>query len=120
MSAVPVKISGVLTKQDGTTEPVTIVGGMSYPDVKPEHPIVIPPDPNDPHPEHPIVIPPDAPPTDPDAPHPEHPIVLPPDETTPPPDESQPPLWIPVWIPGYGWVSVSGRPHPTPSRGKRR
>lgn len=112
MAAVPIKIEGVLSTQDGTATSATLVGLASYPDLEVGGGPINPDD--VPHPEHPIVIPPDVPPTDA---HPEHPIVLPP-ETTPPPGggEGKPPLWLAVWIPGYGWISVPAFPHPTPSK----
>jgi len=36
----------------------------------------------------------------------------------PPPgtDASKPPLWIPAWVPGYGWIVIPGFPVPTPSK----
>ncbi len=54
-------------------------------DVRPEHPIVLPPDASAPRPEHPIVLPPGA-----SLPRPAHPIVYP-----PPPYVSHYPYWSP-------------------------
>ena len=103
---IPVKIEGTFTSADGEVMEGTLVGQMSVAQD------------GDAHPEHPIVLPPDLPPTDA---HPEHPIVLPPEVNPTPPDASKPPLWIPVWVPGYGWIAVPAFPHPAPSgSGKRR
>jgi hypothetical protein len=102
--AVPVKIEGTITAADGTTQACTVVGDMTMPtdsDIHPEHPIVIPPE-----------VPPDV--------HPEHPIVLPPETTPPEGGEKPPALWMPLWVPGYGWIAVPCFPHPTPSKGRRR
>jgi hypothetical protein len=38
--------------------------------------------------------------------------IMPPTAPIPP----KPPVWIPVFVPGYGWIAVPGFPHPTPSK----
>jgi hypothetical protein len=85
-------------------------------DLKPTHPIVLPPG----EPTHPIYIPPAPAPGDPKPTHPiyiappvpTHPIVIPPPidpPTQPPPDSGG--TWVWAWAPGlerWVWVRVPG------------
>lgn len=130
MSAVPVTIVGIETREDGTSGNVTIVGMASITGLgvgggpimppsgaHPEHPIVYPPG-SLPHPEHPIVLPPPVPgwpPIDIGA-HPEHPIVLPPPPTDVGPGGGKPPPPDGGWgyHPDYGWGYFPGPTQPGP------
>jgi hypothetical protein len=132
-------ITGATVTGELTITGLGVGGGPVFPPDVPGHPIVIPPTPGEPvHPAFPIVLPPDsevppgAPPGYPTHPiagppgAPAHPIAPPPGSPAHPiappgtPIPDTPPLWIPVWVPGYGWVAIAGFPHPTPSKATGR
>lgn len=124
MASVPVTISGILyDKKKKTSQAVVLIGeasltglGIGGGPIEPEpgepgHPI-------EPHPEHPIVLPPDPdwPPIDA---HPEHPIVIPPPNLPDPPPGggAKPPPPEGGWgyHPDYGWgyfPGNGGKPQP--------
>jgi hypothetical protein len=116
MAAIPITITDAKVDEASATitgnlslTGLSVGGGPIYP------PEVSPPDPGKPPgvPTFPIWGPPgmelpDVPGYPPVAGHP-----LPPAGTPIPP---KPPLWIPAWIPGIGWVVIPGFPHPTPSK----
>jgi hypothetical protein len=122
MAAIPVTIQGKSTGPDGVSVPVTIEGDLTLtgltigggpiiPDAKP---------PASGAPSFPIVLPPGTPPFNPSVPGGYPPMIgggpiMP---ETPPPDATKPPMWIPVWLPGTGWIVIPGFPAPTPSKKK--
>lgn len=117
MSAIPVTINDVqITHADGTVETgATVTGSMVATGLVVDNE---PPAPGGPpgQPTFPIWGPPGM--ELPDVPgYP--PVVgggpiIPPDQPIPP----SPPLWIPAFIPGFGWIAIPGFPHPTPSKRK--
>jgi len=117
MATVPITISNVtITHADGSTESGgTITGEAAFcgGPVDPGQPI--PPDPpTGGQPIFPIWGPPgsnfpDVPGYPPVAGHPLPPIVI------DPPPQNPPPMWLPVFVPGYGWIAIPAFPHPTPS-----
>ena len=124
MASIPVTISNAtFTAADGTTQTGSVSGDMSITGLTVGGGPIIPPDSGPtppggpPKPTFPIWGPPGM--ELPDVPgYP--PVVgggpiMPPDAPIPP----APPMWIPVFIPGFGWVAVPGFPHPSPSKAKR-
>ena len=117
MGTVPVTISNAtLTNQDGSTSEVqTINGDLSITGLSVGGGPIMPPDQppgSGGAPTFPIWGPPgmelpEVPGYPPVAGHP-----LPPTPTPPP----QPPAFIPIWHPIYGWIVVPVYPHPSPSK----
>jgi hypothetical protein len=122
MGAVPVTINNAtITNADGSSSQVqTIKGDLTITGLEvgggPVYPPDQPPGPDKPPvPQFPIVLPPgtEPPPVPGYPPYVGGGPIIPP-ETPIPPDV--PPVWIPAWIPGYGWVAVPAFPHPSPAR----
>jgi hypothetical protein len=125
MTAIAVTIVGSTTGPDGISVPVTIAGNLTVTGLGIGGGPIIPPDvptvPPGGEPQFPIVLPPGTPPFNPEAPEGYPPMIgggpIVPDI---PPDPSKPPLFIPVWLPGTGWVVIPGFPVPTPSGRRQR
>ena len=122
MAAVPVSMQVIIYPKNKTVAPypATIVGyawitGLGV-DVSPpdQQPPSLPPG----KPTFPIWGPPgiELPPVPGYPPVAGHPLPTPPDPPVIPP--SQPPMFLPVWHPDYGWIMVPTFPLPTPSKKK--
>jgi hypothetical protein len=125
MAALSVTIQGTTTGPDGISVPVTIAGDLTITGLGVGGGPIIPPDVSPPDtdgaPQFPIVLPPGTPPFNPEAPGGYPPMIgggpIVPDT---PPDTSKPPMFIPIWLPGTGWIVVPGFPVPTPSGRRQR
>jgi hypothetical protein len=123
MTAIQVTIVGTTTGPDGVSVPVTIKGDLSLTGLTVGGGPIIPDTPVQPPPEiqFPIVLPPGTPPFNPEAPGGYPPMIgggpITPDT---PPDPTKPPMFIPIWLPGTGWIVIPGFPVPTPSSRRRR
>jgi hypothetical protein len=121
MAAIQVAIVGTTTGPDGVSIPVTITGDLTITGLGVGGGPIIPPGQPPGEPQFPIVLPPGTPPFEPSAPGGYPPMIgggpIVPEV---PPDPSKPPLFIPIWLPGTGWIVIPGFPVPTPSSGKRR
>ena len=128
MGTVPVTIDGVLLPKmrsaDDKPQAVVLVGQLNITGlsvgggpIEPPVPPDVPPS-NPGAPTFPIWGPPgiELPPVPGYPPVAGHPLPTPPDPPVIPP--SQPPMFLPVWHPDYGWIMVPTFPLPTPSKKK--